>query len=61
MKLLFIGDIVGRPGRDLIRQGVPALVDHHEIDLVIANAENAAAGLGLRARSAISSSTGAST
>ena len=47
MRLLFIGDIVGRPGRDLVRRGLSALVDHHGIDLVIANAENAAAGFGI--------------
>ena len=46
-KLLFIGDIVGRPGRDLIKQGLAAIVDHHNVDLVIANAENAAAGFGI--------------
>ena len=47
MRLLFIGDIVGRPGRDLVRQGLRGLVDHHRIDVVIANAENAAAGFGI--------------
>src|SRR5436190_16819055 len=47
MRLLFIGDIVGRPGRDLVRRGLSAVVDHHGIDLVIANAENAAAGFGI--------------
>jgi len=47
MRILFIGDIVGRPGRELVRQGVPALVSFHTIDLVIANAENAAAGFGI--------------
>ncbi len=46
-RLLFIGDIVGRPGRELIRRGLPALVAHHGIDLVIANVENAAAGFGV--------------
>jgi metallophosphoesterase (TIGR00282 family) len=45
--LLFIGDVVGRPGRELVRRAVPALVAHHEIDLVIANVENAAAGFGV--------------
>ncbi len=45
--ILFIGDIVGRPGRELIRRGLSALVDHFAIDLVIANAENAAAGFGI--------------
>ena len=47
MRILFIGDIVGRPGRELVRLGLGALVDHHGIDLVIANAENAAAGFGI--------------
>ena len=46
-RLLFIGDIVGKPGRDLVRRGLPALVAHHRIDLVIANGENAAAGFGI--------------
>jgi metallophosphoesterase (TIGR00282 family) len=47
VKLLFIGDIVGRPGRDLVRHGLPALVDLYGVDLVIANAENSAAGFGI--------------
>jgi len=47
MNILFIGDIVGRPGRELVRQGLQAIVDHHRIDLVIANAENSAAGFGI--------------
>ena len=46
-RLLFIGDIVGRPGRELIRRGLAALVAHHHIDLVVANVENAAAGFGV--------------
>ena len=47
MRLLFIGDIVGRPGRELVKRGLPYLVEQHAIDLVIANAENAAAGFGV--------------
>jgi metallophosphoesterase (TIGR00282 family) len=47
MKILFIGDIVGKPGRSLIRQGVAALVDGHGIDMVVANVENAAGGRGI--------------
>jgi len=47
MRLLFIGDIVGRPGRELVRHGLSAIVDEHQVDLVIANAENAAAGFGI--------------
>ena len=46
-RILFIGDIVGRPGRDLVRRGLAAIVAHHRIDLVIANVENAAAGFGV--------------
>ena len=47
MNILFIGDIVGRPGRDLVRRGLTGLVAHYAIDLVVANAENAAAGFGI--------------
>ena len=47
VRILFIGDIVGRPGRDLVRRGLPALRDLHQVELVIANAENAAAGFGI--------------
>jgi 2',3'-cyclic-nucleotide 2'-phosphodiesterase len=47
MRILFIGDIVGRPGRELVRQGLAGLVEYHSIDLVIANAENSAAGFGI--------------
>ena len=47
MRLLFIGDIVGKPGRELIRKGLRGLVARHDVDLVIANAENAAAGFGV--------------
>jgi metallophosphoesterase (TIGR00282 family) len=47
MKLLFIGDIVGRPGRDLIRKHARALAASHQADLVIANGENAAGGAGI--------------
>ncbi len=47
MRLLFIGDIVGKPGRDCVRVGLAAIVDFHQIDFVIANAENAAGGFGI--------------
>ncbi len=47
MNLLFIGDIVGRPGRDLVHKGLRGLVEHFDIDLTIANAENSAAGFGI--------------
>jgi 2',3'-cyclic-nucleotide 2'-phosphodiesterase len=49
MRILFIGDIFGRPGRTIVREKLREVVDHHKIDVVIANAENAAAGFGLTA------------
>ena len=47
LKLLFIGDIVGRPGRDIIAEKLPRLRVERGIDFVIANGENAAAGAGI--------------
>jgi metallophosphoesterase (TIGR00282 family) len=47
MKLLFIGDIVARSGRDLVRKHLNAIVRAYGIDFVIVNAENAAAGAGI--------------
>jgi len=47
LKLLFIGDIVGRPGRDLVMERVPRLRQELALDFVIANAENVAAGAGI--------------
>ena len=45
--LLFIGDIVGKPGRAITRLALPRLVARHGVDLVIANVENAAGGNGI--------------
>ena len=47
MKILFIGDIVGKPGRRAVQEILPSLIGNREIDLVIANCENAAAGFGI--------------
>jgi metallophosphoesterase (TIGR00282 family) len=47
VRLLFIGDIVGSPGREIVTREVPKLVVEQNLDLVIANAENAAGGSGL--------------
>ncbi len=47
MKLLFIGDIVGRAGRRMLVDQLDRLVDQHMVDLVVANGENGAAGYGL--------------
>ncbi len=47
MKLLFIGDIVGKPGREIVAALVPRVRVEQSIDFVIANGENAAAGAGI--------------
>ncbi len=47
MKILFIGDIVGKPGRTAVKKGLPKLKSQHDISLIIANAENAAGGFGI--------------
>ena len=47
MKILFIGDIVGSPGRMAVRELLPPLIAKKKIDFVIANCENAAAGFGV--------------
>lgn len=47
MRILFIGDIVGQPGRRMVARHLQRLVAAHAIDVVIANAENAAAGFGI--------------
>src|SRR5687767_3578222 len=47
MKILFIGDIIGKPGRELLRKGLRNLVARYDVDFVIANAENSAAGFGI--------------
>ena len=50
MRLLFIGDIVGAPGREIVRERLADLVSSRQIDLVIANGENSAAGFGITPR-----------
>ncbi|MFO0704896.1 MAG: TIGR00282 family metallophosphoesterase [Candidatus Andersenbacteria bacterium] len=47
MKILFIGDIVGKPGRRAVAQALPELRKKNDIDLVIANGENSAHGRGV--------------
>ncbi|KIH77050.1 hypothetical protein SAMN05660860_00461 [Geoalkalibacter ferrihydriticus] len=49
MNILFIGDVVGRPGRQAMKQHLDPLVDARMVDLVVANGENAAGGFGLTA------------
>jgi len=52
MKVLFIGDIIGRAGRRAVKELTPGLVIEHAIDLVIANGENAAGGFGINPKCA---------
>ncbi len=47
MRILFIGDIFGKPGRDVARRAIPAIIEQRQIDFVIANVENSAAGFGV--------------
>lgn len=47
MRILFIGDIFGRPGRTIVRDHVRELLSQHNIDLTVANGENAAGGFGI--------------
>lgn len=47
MNILFIGDVVGRPGREVLIEKLPALVKKHKPDFVISNGENAASGKGI--------------
>jgi 2',3'-cyclic-nucleotide 2'-phosphodiesterase len=47
MRILMIGDVVGRPGRDVLAAELPALKERLRLDFVIANGENAAGGFGL--------------
>ncbi len=46
-KILFIGDIVGKPGRETLKQILPGIIARKEPDLIIANGENAAGGVGI--------------
>ena len=52
MKILFIGDIVGKNGRQAVKSLLPNLVDRYKIDTVIANGENAAGGFGITEKTA---------
>ncbi len=52
MKLAFIGDIVGRPGRKIIKDRLRGLKEKYNIDCVIANGENASHGFGLTVKNA---------
>ena len=50
IRILFIGDVVGKPGRVAVRELLDGLIDSYKIDLVAANAENVAGGFGVTAQ-----------
>jgi len=50
MRVLFVGDIVGSPGRQIVRDRLADIVAQRQVDLVIANAENSASGFGITPR-----------
>lgn len=52
MKVLFIADVVGQPGRRAVRELVPPLRQEHGIDIVVANGENSAGGSGITVKTA---------
>ena len=47
MRILFIGDVFGQPGRHIVKEMLPALLGEYDPDLVLANGENAAGGFGI--------------
>jgi metallophosphoesterase (TIGR00282 family) len=47
MRILFVGDIFGKPGRNVVQEKLPGIIQKHRIDFCVANVENAAAGFGI--------------
>jgi metallophosphoesterase (TIGR00282 family) len=52
MRVLFLGDVVGSPGRRGLREAMPGLREEHSPDLVVVNGENSAGGMGITERTA---------
>jgi metallophosphoesterase (TIGR00282 family) len=52
LKVLFLGDVFGKPGRQAVKHFVPKLIAKHGLDLVVVNAENSAGGAGVTPESA---------
>ena len=50
MKVLFLGDVVGKPGRDAMERYIPQLKRQHDLDAIVVNGENAAHGFGITAQ-----------
>jgi len=53
MKFIFLGDVVGEPGRDVVRHAIPLLRERYEPDFIVVNGENAAGGNGITPKLAI--------
>jgi len=52
MRISFIGDIIGKPGREMLKQYLSFLKEKYKIDLIIANGENTSHGFGLSQKNA---------
>jgi 2',3'-cyclic-nucleotide 2'-phosphodiesterase len=50
VRILFVGDVVGRPGRDAVEGLLPVLRERHEVDVCVVNGENVANGMGITPR-----------
>ncbi|MEN6370560.1 MAG: TIGR00282 family metallophosphoesterase [Armatimonadota bacterium] len=53
LRILMLGDVVGRPGRTAVSRHLPRLIEEHQPEIVIANGENAAGGLGINKGTAV--------
>ncbi len=47
MKILFVGDVFGAPGRHIVREHLPHILETHQVDLLVINGENSAGGFGI--------------
>jgi metallophosphoesterase (TIGR00282 family) len=47
VKILFVGDVFGAPGRHIVREHLPHVLDTHQVDLLVINGENSAGGFGI--------------
>lgn len=52
MRVLFVGDVVGRAGRNTVKALLPSIKEQHRVDFIVANCENAAAGFGITRKAA---------
>lgn len=52
MNILILGDVYGRPGRNILKEKLPQLITEHQIDFTIVNGENASGGNGLSTKNA---------